>query len=266
MSLASPSRRLSVPPLDILEGRGCGILVGGGVEDEISHPLLFTSSILSSSHPFFHQGEVLSLLEKGAIELAPPSPGYYSCLFVVWKTSGSWRPVIDLTRLNCLVIQTWFKMETNQSVLCVIRRDDWMVSIDLKDAYLQILVHPDSCQFLRFVAFSVMYQFKALCFSASTAPEVFTWVMTLVSAMLHCLGIWMLRYLDDWLVLASSRTDSVWVRDVVLSLCRDLGIMVNLAKSRSGSVCDLPRNVDCDSNFEGFSLSGEGFRPADTDS
>ena len=34
------------------------------------------------------QEEVLSLLAKGAIELAPPSPGYYSCLFVVWKTSG----------------------------------------------------------------------------------------------------------------------------------------------------------------------------------
>ena len=37
----------------------------------------------------------LGLIAKGAVELAPlPSPGFYSCLFVVWKTSGSWRPVI----------------------------------------------------------------------------------------------------------------------------------------------------------------------------
>ena len=42
--------------------------------------------------------EVESLLQKGAIELAPlPSLGYYSRLFVVMKASGSWRPVIDLS-------------------------------------------------------------------------------------------------------------------------------------------------------------------------
>ena len=34
-------------------------------------------------------GEVLSLFEKGAVELAPPSPGYYSCLFVLQKATGS---------------------------------------------------------------------------------------------------------------------------------------------------------------------------------
>ena len=43
------------------------------------------------------EGEVQSLLAKGAIELAPlPSPGFYSRLFVVMKASGAWRPVIDL--------------------------------------------------------------------------------------------------------------------------------------------------------------------------
>ena len=39
------------------------------------------------------RGEVSDLLAKGAIELTPPSPGFYNRLFVVWKTSGSWRPV-----------------------------------------------------------------------------------------------------------------------------------------------------------------------------
>ena len=36
----------------------------------------------------------LALITKGAVELAPlRSPVFYSRLFVVWKTSGSWRPV-----------------------------------------------------------------------------------------------------------------------------------------------------------------------------
>ena len=119
--------------------------------------------------------EVESLLQKGAIELAPlPSLGYYSRLFVVMKASGSWRPVIDLSRLNLKVLKTPFKMETIQSTLLSVRRGDWMVSIDLKDAYLQIPIHPDSRKYLRFMAFEKVYQFKVLCFGLSTAPQVIT--------------------------------------------------------------------------------------------
>ena len=39
----------------------------------------------------------LALIAKGVVELAPPpSLGFYSRLFVVWTTSGSWRPFITL--------------------------------------------------------------------------------------------------------------------------------------------------------------------------
>ena len=70
-----------------------------------------------------------------------------------------------------------------------------------------------------------------LCFSLSTAPQVSTRVMAPVFAMLHDLGVRILRYLDDWFVLASSRKEALQARDVVLHLCHQLGIMVNLAKS-----------------------------------
>ena len=67
----------------------------------------------------------LGLIAKGAVELAPlPSPGFYSRLFVVWKTSGSWRPVIDLSHLNRFVDVSPFQMETIQSVLLSVRQGD----------------------------------------------------------------------------------------------------------------------------------------------
>ena len=60
----------------------------------------------------------LALIAKGAVELAPlPSPGFYSRLFVVWKSLGSWRPVIDLSLLNHFVDVSHFCMETIPSVL-----------------------------------------------------------------------------------------------------------------------------------------------------
>ena len=65
----------------------------------------------------------LALIAKGAVELAPlTSPGFYSLLFVVWKTSGSWRPVIDLSLLNRFVDVSHSRMETIQSVLLPVRR------------------------------------------------------------------------------------------------------------------------------------------------
>ena len=174
----------------------------------------------------------LALIAKGAVELAPlPSPGLYSRLFVVWKTSGSWRPVIDLSLLNCFVEVSHFCMETIQSVLLSVRQGAWMASINLREAYLQVPVHPESRRFLHFVAYGRIYRFTELCFGLSMAPQVFTRVMAPVSAILHSLGIRMSHYMDDWLVQASSREGLLRDLEVVLSLCRELGIVVNPEKS-----------------------------------
>ena len=179
------------------------------------------------------EGEVQALLAKGAIELAPlPSPGFYSRLFVVMKASGAWRPVIDLSLLNLRVQQTSFKMETLQSVLLSVRSGDWMVSLDLKDAYLQVPMHPESRKFLRFMVGGKVYQFKVLCFGLSTAPQVFTRVMAPVSAILHRTGVRLRRYLDDWLLQASSREQVPLALETVLQLCRSFGIVVNWEKSQ----------------------------------
>ena len=107
-----------------------------------------------------------------------------------------------------------------------------MVSLDLKDAYLQVPIHPESRQFLRFSTAQGSFQFNVLCFGRTTSPQVFTRVMAPVSVMLHSLGIRMLRYLDDWLIQAASRDFCIWERDQVMQLCKKLGIVINLVKSQ----------------------------------
>ena len=106
-----------------------------------------------------------------------------------------------------------------------------MISINLKDAYLQVPMHPDSQKFLRFMVGDKIFQFRALCFGLSTAPQVFTRGLAPVSVMLHNRGIRMLHDLDDWLVLAHSHLEAIQARDEVLQLCSQLGIVVNKEKS-----------------------------------
>ena len=147
------------------------------------------------------------------------------------RSLGGWRPVIDLSRLNRSVRVSHFHMETQQSVLQSLRPGDWMVSLDMKDAYLQVPVHPESRCYLRFCVGEEVFQFRALCFSVSTDPQAFTRVMAPILSIMHRHGFRILRYLDDWLVLGSSFRNLVRARDFLLWLCQELGVQVNLEKS-----------------------------------
>ena len=119
--------------------------------------------------------EVEAMLAKGALEIArDPGPSFYSRLFLVEKATGGWRPMIDLSHLNDFVQLTSFKMKTVASVLLSVREGDFLASLDLKDAYFQIPIHGSSRKLLRFMSEGTVYQFKALCFGLSTAPQVFT--------------------------------------------------------------------------------------------
>ena len=55
--------------------------------------------------------------------------------------------------------------------------------------------------------------------------------MAPISAILHRYGIRILRYLDDWLILAESRTTCIQARDSLLHLCEELVLQVNHGKS-----------------------------------
>ena len=89
-----------------------------------------------------------------------------------------------------------------------VREGDFLASLDLKDEYFQIPIHRSSRKLLRFTSEGTVYQFRALCFGLSTAPQVITRVFAAVSAWAHSHGIRLLRYLDDWLILASSEREA----------------------------------------------------------
>ena len=116
-------------------------------------------------------------------------------------------------------------MDTPQSVR------ETVFSINLKDAYLQGHIHPESRKHLHFVANCKVFQFKVFCFCLTTALQVFTSVMAPVLAFLHQIDIRILSYLHDWLVLVLALEDSLMVKDRVLALCEELCIRVSLVKS-----------------------------------
>ena len=58
--------------------------------------------------------------------------------------------ILDLKQLNKHIENEHFKLESLQNVLNNIRPNCWMASVDLKDAFYTVLIHPDHQKILKF--------------------------------------------------------------------------------------------------------------------
>ncbi len=114
-------------------------------------------------------------------------------------------------------------------ILSQICPGDWFMSLDLKEAYFHIQVAPYHRRFLIFAFEGVAYQYKILPYGLSLAPRTFTRCITLFP--LPQVGIRILNYLDNWLILAQSEAVSTSHKTLLLSHLCCLGLRVNFAKS-----------------------------------
>ena len=89
------------------------------------------------------------------------------------KKDGGQRPVINLKGLNQFLKAEHFKMEGLHLLPDLLQPQDRMVKMDLKDAYLQVPIHPDYQHFLTFQWEEKTYKFQCLPFGLSTALSVY---------------------------------------------------------------------------------------------
>ena len=84
------------------------------------------------------------------------------------------HPVINPKALNQFVQVGHFKMEGLHLFPDLTQRGDWIIILDLKDAYLQVPIHEAHHCFLQFVREGKQYKFQCLPFGLSSAQRVFT--------------------------------------------------------------------------------------------
>ena len=72
-----------------------------------------------------------------------------------------------------------FKMEGIHLLKDMLQEGDWMVKLDLKDAYFAVLIHQDHCRYLHVQTHwkGTKYQFNCLPFGRSSALRVFMSIM-----------------------------------------------------------------------------------------
>ncbi len=183
--------------------------------------------------------EIAVLLAKDAIEPVPPAEmrqGFYSPYFIVPRKGGGLRPILDLRVLNRALHKLPFKMLTHRRMIKCIQPQDWFAAIDLKDAYFHVSILPRHRPFLRFAFEGRAWQYRVLPFGLSLSPRVFTKVVEGALTPLREVGVRILNYLDDWLILAQSREQLGDHRDLVLRHLSQLGLRVNWEKSKLSPV------------------------------
>ena len=80
--------------------------------------------------------EIAKLMNKGVIEpCMKESHDFISKIFLRPKKDGSHRLILNLKSFNQNVTYHHFKMDTLHSILKLVKKDCWMASVDLKDAY-----------------------------------------------------------------------------------------------------------------------------------
>ena len=191
-------------------------------------------TVISNYHNSAKQSFLLEalyqLINKNAVEPVENqnSLGFYNRLFLV--PNNRWRPVLDLSTLNTFLNTGSFKMETPETITSL-QAGEWVTSIDFKDAYFHIPIHSQSRKYMCFHLQGWSYQFKALPFGLSTAPMEFTVVAKEVKLMALQKGIRIHQYLDDWLVRASTHDTCLQHTQILVTLCQELGWLVNREKS-----------------------------------
>lgn len=176
--------------------------------------------------------EVRAMLQKEVItEVTDGSPGFYSRIFTVPKKNGTYRPVIDLSPLNRTLKRIKFKMETAKSIRLSIRPGDWATSLDLRDAYFHVSMHPETWKYLRFVWEGRVFQFVSLPFGLSPAPYIFTMVTKQLAILGRKRGLRVKMYLDDWLTLNHDRARCHQDTEALVLLTQQLGFNIQPEKS-----------------------------------
>ena len=196
---------------------------------------------LSDAEQLNLDNEMQTFLDNHVIEPADPStPGFYSTVFLREKRPDNdqcvnapkkYRVIHDLSKLNMFIVKYKFKMDSAATVRASLKQGMHFYTLDIKSAYNHILIHPRSRKYLRCWWKGACWQFRALPFGLSSAPWIFTSIMSITAKYLHRHSVYSLFYLDDVNVFNALLCKLMNDQPFVLLFFQLAGWLLNLPKS-----------------------------------
>ncbi len=134
------------------------------------------------------------------------------------------RMIVAMWRMTPFVREERFKMDTIETARTLTRPRDWLLSMDIKSGYHHVLMAPQAQPYLCFRWRSQAFSFRVLPFGLRSAPRVFTKILRVLVRRWRALGIRTVHYIDDFLFIASSKAEALWIRKIVEADLQKFGV------------------------------------------
>ncbi|KAK3276674.1 hypothetical protein CYMTET_15272 [Cymbomonas tetramitiformis] len=196
---------------------------------------------------------------------------HVSRVFLVPKPgTNKWHLVMDFRWLNSHCVKSRCKMETLKKLRRLAKPNDWCISFDLQDGYHVVGIDPAFQEYMQFDVRGELIQCGALPFGWSDSPRIFVKVMKVLVECLrsprsaedrrevrklqsgskvrrrwavrrraggcgreeHQQGARVLPYMDDFLLLLSSRIEALRARELTSRVLVRLGLSRNEKKGQ----------------------------------
>lgn len=176
---------------------------------------------------------MLTFIQQKVVEKCSPisDSGFYSNVFPTRKKDGTARVILNLKELNDFVKHVHFKMSTIKEVLSLLQENCFFITIDFKDAYFSVRIQSEDRKWLRFMWKNQSFQFTCLPQGLTSAPHIFTKLLKPILSHLRKLGILIVCYIDDCILLASSAQVLEQNAMYALQTFDSVGLTVNVNKS-----------------------------------
>ena len=176
--------------------------------------------------------EIEKFLSRGIISLSSHDPyEFISNIFVRRKRDGSYRMILNLSRLNEHIRAHHFKMENLTTALSLMTKDCYMASLDYKDAYYSVPIACWDQKLLKFTWMGKLYKFLTMPQGLNCAPQKFTKILKPAYARLRGQGHVSVGYIDDSLLIGRNLREC---RSNILAsfeLFNKLGFVIHPTKS-----------------------------------
>ncbi|XP_049880106.1 uncharacterized protein K02A2.6-like [Pectinophora gossypiella] len=192
--------------------------------------------------------KIKELLDSDIIEeVNEPSP-WVSPIVPILKDNGEVRVCVDMRRANAAIQRENHPLPCMEHLLPKIKKAQYFSKLDIKNAFHQIELHPNSRYLTTFITSSGLYRYKRLMFGVTCAPELFQKILE--KMLIGCEGV--INFIDDILVCGSSEDEHDMRLSKVLEVLKNNNVLLNEEK------CIYKvKKV----NFLGHELTPEGVKP-----
>ena len=143
----------------------------------------------------------------------------------------------------------------------------YMAKLDLQDAFKHVYVDPRDWHMLGFAwpdanGRNVFYFSRVLNFGLRSSPYLFDLFASALLDIIHFRGVPqnIVRYVDDFIIIASTAQECQNYLDSVLSICKDAGFTIQASKITSPATITEFLGIVIDSNREELRISAERLR------